>query len=160
MANQEVTDIEIDFRIGDHPYLGYRREDCRVYEFGILQDFFMGNTVFRLPGLDLSSSDGWRGLGEWCLKLDDAVEILEAGSLSHVMMEPDSDDEVLFRVQGPDVVVTSTRVDGVGVVELGAFLRVARDFLRRSVTWIHEGHPGVTRDPDDALIWERLDRYA
>lgn len=93
-----MTEIEIDFHIADHPHLGYRKEDRidweRAYVTDIQQGAFMGDAILRLGGVDFSTVDGWRGLVEWCLRLDSSVRWLESGSPSHVMSEPDSDDHV------------------------------------------------------------------
>lgn len=163
MANP-MTGIEIDFRISDHPHLGYRKEDridwSRAYATDVQQGVFMGDVILRLPGLDLSTTDGWRGLVEWCLRLDSVVQSLESGSPSHVMTEPESDHEVLFHRDGPDLRITSTRVVGVAVVDSEAFIGTAGRFLRRSVAWITDQHPGAKLTPDTSWIWERLERYA
>lgn len=158
-----MTGIEIDFHIQEHPHLGYRKEDridwTSAYLTDIQQGVFMGDAILRLPGLDLSTVDGWRGLVEWCLRLDSVVRDLESGSQSTVLSEPDSDDEVTLIRDGADLVVTSTRVDGVAVVPVEALKREARRFLTRTITWISERYPDAKMSPGTAGLWERLDRY-
>lgn len=158
-----MTEIEIDFHIADHPHLGYRKEDRidweRAYVTDIQQGAFMGDAILRLGGVDFSTVDGWRGLVEWCLRLDSSVRWLESGSPSHVMSEPDSDDHVRVNREGQDLVVSSTRVDGTAVVDAQAFGREAGRFLRRSIEWIDAQYPGARLNPSASDIWARLDRY-
>jgi hypothetical protein len=162
----QVKDFEIDFRITNHPFLRYRKEDRLDLEHAYLSDIqqgaFMGDVILRLPGADFSTfpqDSGWRGLVEWCLRLDSAVRSLAAGAAEHQISEPDSNDYVVIRRDGEDLVFSWTRSDAVARIRAKEFIREATDFVQRSVRWIGERYPAAKRNRQASYIWEKLDAY-
>lgn len=144
MAGQ-VSDFEINFKITDHPHLRLRKEDHVNLEFAcrtdILQGAFMGDAILRVPGADFSTpaaNHGWRGLVEWCLGLDAAITAINGGAVEHRISEPDGEDFVMIRRDGPELVFSGSRSSGVGRVSEELFLQEARNFIRRTVLWIGE----------------------
>ena len=158
-----MTNVQIDFHIANHPHLGYRKEDHIDLEHASVTDIqqgaFMGNAILRMPGADFSTVDGWRGLIEWCLRLDSLVRELESGAPTTTMSEPDSDAYLKFRRQGPRLEVTSTRVGGTGVVVVEEFLDEVNRFLGRTIAWIETEHPTALLNLSASNIWARLERY-
>jgi hypothetical protein len=165
VANK-VDGIEIGFRVTDHPFLGYKKEDRidleRAWTSDILHGAFMGDVIFRLPNGDFSTYEqdsGWRGLVEWCLRLDAAVRSISVGEVEHRMSEPDSDEYIRIRRDGADLVISWTRSDAVARIGVEAFLQAAADFIGRSVAWIGDEYPAARRNRQALYIWERLDVY-
>jgi hypothetical protein len=165
VANK-ISAIEIGFRITNHPRLGCKKEDRidveQAWSSDILQGAFMGEVIFRLPGGDFSTSErdsGWRGLVEWCLRLDAAVRSISAGEAEHRISEPDSNEYIQIRRDGTDLVFSWTRSKAVARIGAEAFLQAAEDFIRRSVAWIGDEYPAAKRNRQALHIWERLDAY-
>lgn len=162
----KVGAIELEFRIKNHPFLGYKKEDRidleQAWSSDILQGAFMGDVVFRLPDGDFSTSErdsGWRGLVEWCLCLDAAVRSISAGEVEHRISEPDSNEYIQIRRDGKELIVSWTRSDAVARIGVENFLQAATDFIRRSVAWIGAEYPAAKRNRRALYIWERLDAY-
>ncbi len=162
----KISDIEVGFRITNHPFLGYKKEDRidleQAWSSDILQGAFMGDVIFRLPGGDFSTIErdsGWRGLVEWCLTLDAAVRSITAGEVEHRISEPDSNEYIRIRRDRTDLVFSWTQSSDVARIGVGAFLQAATDFIRRSVAWIGDEYPAAKRNRQALYIWERLNTY-
>lgn len=166
MAGQ-VDEIEIGFTITDHPFLNYRKEDRidleGAYGTDILQGAFMGDVILRVPGADFSTpapNHGWRGLVEWCLRLDEAIRALRAGAAEHCLSEPDGNDYVLIRSDDADRLnLSHSRLPGLGTVPRKSFLQAAEACIQRSVHWIGAQYPAAKRNPEATDFWARLDAY-
>jgi hypothetical protein len=162
----QLNQIEIGFEITDHPFLKYKKEDRvdleHAYRTDILHGAFMGDVILRLPGADFSTppaNHGWRGLVEWCLRLDAAVSSLSSGATEHRMSEPDGNDWVLIRGDHDDLIFTSSTSAEVGRIARMSFLRAAEAFIRHSVLWVGEHYPAAKRNRESTDIWTRLDAY-
>ena len=122
----------------------------------------MGDVILRVQGGDFSTSQrnsGWRGLVEWCLRLDAAVRKLAESATSIEMSLPDSSEFIQIRRQGDDLLFSCTYADTQGRTETAAFVEHAERFIRESVEWIGANYPAAKRNAETQDIWERLDAY-
>jgi hypothetical protein len=161
-----MNQLEVDFQVTEHPHLGYKKEDRldleHAFSTDILHGAFMGNVVFRLPEADFStpsSNAGWRGLVEWCLRLDALVRQLDEGRAHTRISEPDSDSYIDVHRDGQVLKFSSSGLVREGSVELNSFLLAARSFIGRSMRWIDKQYPAAKKNLSVAYVWERLDAY-
>jgi hypothetical protein len=157
--------MTVGFVITNHPHLGYRKEDRidleSAYATDILQGAFMGDAILRLPGADFSTApanSGWRGLVEWCLELDGAIQDFGAGAEQHEMSISDPVESIRIRRDGHDLVLS--RGDVVGRVAVAEFVENVEVFIRESVMWINDRYPAAKHNPAARAYWERLDVYS
>lgn len=165
MADQ-VAEIEIGFVIRGHPHFGYRKEDRidleHAHSTDILQGAFMGDAILRLPGADFStppSDRGWRGLVEWCLRLDAVVRRIAEGASEFEMSVPDITEAIQVRRDGDDLLFSFSQVETVGRAGVATFVERVGEFIRESVTWIGDQYPAAKRNPAARGYWDRLDAY-
>ncbi|MEU4362162.1 hypothetical protein [Promicromonospora sp. NPDC023987] len=165
MADQ-LAEIEIGFVIRDHPHFGYRKEDRidleHAHSTDILQGAFMGDAILRLPGEDFSTSPsdlGWRGLVEWCLRLDAVVRRVAEGASEFELSVPDISETIQIRRDGDDLLFSFAYVETVGRIGTVTFIEHVEAFIRESTTWIGDRYPAAKRNPAARAYWERLDAY-
>ena len=161
-----MRDFELDFIIRDHPHLGYRKEDVidleNARDTDILHGAFMGDVVLRVPGADFSTppqDSGWRGLVEWCLKLDAAIRDIRRGVDVHEMPIADSSDVIIVTRREDELIFSCTYSDASGRVDAAAFLRGASEFIRKSIEWIRGAYPSALRNVRANDLWRRLSVY-
>lgn len=119
----------------------------------------MGSAILRLSEADFSTPlecRGWRGLIEWCLRLDSTIETLESDKVLHRMSIPDGPDEVIFQRSADQVVVSCSYAHFTATCDATDLIGAASNFIRETIRWIDAEYPRARRDPQAQQYWRRL----
>jgi hypothetical protein len=142
--------IEIDYELSPSDSFDQMRvEPSTASDAHLRYDFFLGDLVLRVDGVDLSARWRWIPLLDVAACLYLILQELESGKQQAIFDFTESSETIQFE-RGPrgEVCISSSYASGRGCVDIAAFKAAVLDFSRRVLLDAFNKYPSLRHNTD------------